>query len=123
MTARLEAAIEGRDAGAPLESLAPQHLGYQKLRGALRRYREIGATVGWKPIVDANVAPDAIATRLAAERDRDLTQFQQRHGLEPSGQLDLDTLRALAVPINDRVRQIEVNLERWRRMPHDVGKR
>jgi murein L,D-transpeptidase YcbB/YkuD len=33
------------------------------------------------------------------------------------------TLSALNVPIEDRIRQLEVNLERWRWLPDDLGSR
>jgi L,D-transpeptidase YcbB len=52
-----------------------------------------------------------------------VTRFQKRHGLEPTGEVDEETLAALNVPAAERVRQIALNLERWRWMPSDLGKR
>jgi murein L,D-transpeptidase YcbB/YkuD len=43
--------------------------------------------------------------------------FQDRHGLKPDGVLGRDTLAALATPLDTRVRQIELSLERLRWLP------
>lgn len=43
-----------------------------------------------------------------------LRNFQGRHGLEPDGVLGPRTYAALTVPLQRRVRQIELTLERWR---------
>ncbi len=48
-------------------------------------------------------------------------RFQERHGLEPDGKIGADTLAALNVPAEERLRAIELNLERWRWMPGDLG--
>jgi L,D-transpeptidase YcbB len=44
--------------------------------------------------------------------------FQGRHGLLPDGRLGVRTLRALNIPLSQRVTQLELTLERWRWMPH-----
>ncbi len=44
-------------------------------------------------------------------------RFQARHGLTPDGVIGKDTARALAVPASQRVRQIELALERLRWVP------
>ncbi len=45
-------------------------------------------------------------------------RFQRRHGLEPDGALGNRTLAVLRIPAADRVRQIELALERLRWLPH-----
>lgn len=45
-------------------------------------------------------------------------KFQQRHGLEPDGQLNVETIRALNTPLRDRLNQLQFTLERMRWMPH-----
>lgn len=47
--------------------------------------------------------------------------FQMRHGLEAKGLIGKQTILALNVPPADRVRQISLNMERWRWMPEDLG--
>lgn len=49
--------------------------------------------------------------------------FQNRHGLADDGIVGPDTLAALNVPVSERRRQLEINLERWRWLPHDLGRR
>lgn len=44
--------------------------------------------------------------------------FQQRHGLEPNGQIDDPTLKELNIPMRRRVLQLKLTLERWRWVPH-----
>jgi murein L,D-transpeptidase YcbB/YkuD len=44
-------------------------------------------------------------------------RFQGRHGLEPDGRIGKGTLAQLNTPLSFRVRQLELALERWRRMP------
>ena len=44
--------------------------------------------------------------------------LQVRHGLEPDGILGASTLAALRVPLDWRVRQVELTLERLRWLPH-----
>jgi murein L,D-transpeptidase YcbB/YkuD len=43
--------------------------------------------------------------------------------LDPDGAVGAGTLEAINVSSEDRVRQLEVNLERWRWLPEDLGSR
>lgn len=52
-----------------------------------------------------------------------LKAFERRHGLRPDGVVDRETLDALNVPVEDRIRQIELNLERWRWQGWEPGGR
>ncbi len=52
-----------------------------------------------------------------------VSHFQQRHGLDVTGKVDEDTLAELNVPVEDRIRQLQVNMERWRWMPATLGER
>jgi L,D-transpeptidase YcbB len=49
--------------------------------------------------------------------------FQRRHGLEEDGVVGARTLAALRVPVEERIEQIVVNLERWRWVPRELGAR
>jgi murein L,D-transpeptidase YcbB/YkuD len=48
-------------------------------------------------------------------------RFQARHGLEAKGLIGKQTIVAMNVPVEDRVRQIMLNMERWRWMPENLG--
>jgi murein L,D-transpeptidase YcbB/YkuD len=43
--------------------------------------------------------------------------FQLRHGRDPDGKIGAQTVADLNVPLNQRVRQMQLMLERWRWMP------
>ncbi len=65
-------------------------------------------------------AADTVYDPALAEAVR---RFQRRHGLEDDAVVGPATLEALNVPAADRVRQIRVNLERWRWLPRSLGER
>jgi len=44
-------------------------------------------------------------------------RFQRRHGLDADGRLGPATIKQLNVPLSDRVRQLQLTLERWRWLP------
>ncbi len=50
-------------------------------------------------------------------------RFQARHGLEPDGVLGTRTVAHLQVPIRDRLRQLELGMERLRWLPHEADTR
>jgi murein L,D-transpeptidase YcbB/YkuD len=52
-----------------------------------------------------------------------LKRFQTRYGLTADGVLDTTTRAELNVSADRRVEQLEVNLERWRWLPQDLGRR
>jgi L,D-transpeptidase YcbB len=49
--------------------------------------------------------------------------FQRRHGLQDDGVVGPATVAQLNVSIEERIAQIELNLERWRWLPRDLGSR
>ena len=52
-----------------------------------------------------------------------LRRFQARHGLDADGRMGPQTLQALNASLPERIRQIELNMERWRWLPRDLGAR
>ena len=70
-------------------------------------------------VYDDSPAPDLFDEELEAA----VLRFQQRHGMTADGVVGKRTLAALNVPLKERIRQIELNLERWRWIPHDLGER
>jgi L,D-transpeptidase YcbB len=145
--AALGAALESLRPVAALARLAPHHEQYARLRGALARYRLLAAQGGWPTLA---AGPDLVPgtddpriptlrARLALEGDlapqrasahaedsalaRAVRRFQARHGLPETGVVGRVTRAALNVPVEQRVRQIELNLERWRWLPEALGDR
>jgi L,D-transpeptidase YcbB len=49
--------------------------------------------------------------------------FQEHHAITPTGTIDAATRAAMSVPLEERIEQVKVNLERWRWMPDDLGAR
>lgn len=70
--------------------------------------------------IAADTGGDVLFDGALAEAVR---QFQKRHGLTDSGAVDAATLEAMNVPIAERIRQIELNMERWRWLPEQFGER
>ncbi len=50
-------------------------------------------------------------------------RFQRRHGLTDDGVVGPAVVRELNVPIEGRIREIQLNMERWRWLPRDLGDR
>lgn len=44
-------------------------------------------------------------------------RFQRRHGLDDDGRIGPATVKQLNVPLSDRLRQLQLTLERWRWLP------
>jgi len=129
-----------------LRSLTPPHPDYQRLTRALAAYKAIAAKGGWNAVPPGPVLKTgahgprvaALRSRLAATGDLPpapatdtfdstvasaVSHFQQRHGLEITGKVDEGTLAELNVPVQDRIQQLQVNMERWRWLPGSFGDR
>lgn len=112
-----------------LDGLFARHQGYGDLRRALAHYRRIAAAGGWGTVSGRGDA-EGLRRRLTLTGDLDsavtdvragVARFQRRHGLDSTGVADAKTLAALNVPAEQRVLQLEVNLERRRWMPASYG--
>jgi murein L,D-transpeptidase YcbB/YkuD len=121
--------LQSADMQAGLAAMAPAEEEYAALRQAYTKYQELAAT-GWSEL-SASSSKAEIAARLNAEGyqadSADLTgvlkEYQERHGLEPTGKLNAQTRQALNVPAAERLRQITINLERYRWLPRSLGDR
>jgi len=150
IAAVLESALASGSIARWLESLVPSQDGYRRLREALARYRVVATGGGWPTIPDAATlqrgdsgnAVGALRERLRLEDDLveraaddhgvdrfdaglelALQKFQRRHGLTADGVVSAATRAELNVPVERRVEQLELNLERWRWLPNDLGRR
>ena len=142
LAVQLAAMLDNGQFATFLKQLAPQHAAYRALQKSLQEYREIETAGGW-PVIDEGpalkfgdrgprvamlryrltVSKDAIvdSAKLNDRFDDALAtavmRFQHRHGLKADGVLGAGTLAAMNVPVAQRIRQIELNLERWRWLP------
>ncbi len=130
-----------RDSKYPYAQLKPLHPEYANLKKALARYRSIQTQGGWPKIVAAPklkvgqsspVVPllrkrladyltDGADSSNSAVMDNNLQQalkkFQESHGLDADGGLGPATVSKLNEPISSQIRQIIINMERWRWIP------
>lgn len=152
LAAVLETALGERKIRAALSGLAPPQKAYRLLRAALRRYRDLALaadpdSVSAGPTLrlgDSGERVVALRARLAQAATSDaaapvptapvpdlfddalaasVLRFQERHGLSEDGVAGKATLAELNRRVADHVGQIEANLERWRWLPHELGKR
>ena len=147
MAAVLDRALSDGGISNALTALAPPQPGYGHLKQALARYRQCN---DWDPVDegpalrkgDRGGRVEALRTRLEAtgdlgpgdseSGDREffddvlasaVRRFQERHGADIDGVVGKETLAALNRSREQRIRQIVVNLERWRWLPQSLGER
>jgi murein L,D-transpeptidase YcbB/YkuD len=142
----LQNAVETDLVVESLTWLLPRHRGYSGLKKVLNQYRAIADRGGWPQVPfgldlkrgDHGPRVSSLKERLLVTADLEeisssdlfdeaveeaVRRFQVRHGLDVTGKVDVLTLSDLNLPVEARIRQIEVNLERWRWLARDFGKR
>ena len=137
-----------RDDASPdvLASLRPKQREYGELVNALDGYRKIRAEGGWGTVpAGRSLEPGDRSERVAALRKRlhatgDLgsgkdsdafdhdvaeavSRFRVRHGLSADSVADAAVIGAMNVPVETRIRQIELNLDRYRWLPAELTDR
>lgn len=141
----LERGLAKREIEEELEVLAPSQPHYRWLQEALETYRGFAAAGGWAPLPGNLVLKKGLTSpavlslrrRLQAEGyevsterpefmddrlEETVRRYQTRNGLEADGLVGPETRAALNLPAEERVAQIEANLERWRRRPEHGGR-
>lgn len=147
--AYLEKALTANRIEESLAELTPRTAEYDRLRQLLAQYREQKAKGGWPLVPAVKLKPGqksphvaALAARLAASGDytgprppagvpssyslplqEAVKVFQRRHGLADDAVVGPAVVAAMNVPIDRRIEQVAMNLERWRWLPRDLGDR
>jgi len=126
---------------AGVESEKLDHFIYKGLKDELARLTTIAQKGGWPAVpagrailpgvhdprillvrarlaatgeLAADKASAADSTRYDTDLETAVKLFQQRHRLDEDGKIDASTLAAMNIPVQDRIAQLKVNLERSR---------
>lgn len=86
----------------------------------LQRISTADAAPQTAPPSDAAAVPDPTEI-FDGPLEAAVRHFQVRHGIAVDGAVGPRTLAAMNVPVRARIQQIELNLERWRTLPHELG--
>jgi len=140
--------LPATDLSAVLDSVEPPFGAYRRTEQALVRYVQLAREddgeklpIPAKPIDSGQSYPGVpqLSRRLhlvgdlspdAQPRDPQIydgtlaeavKRFQRRHGLDDDGRLGPATVKQLNVPLTDRVRQLQLTLERWRWLPTEFS--
>jgi murein L,D-transpeptidase YcbB/YkuD len=113
-----------------VDAVRPQHAEYVALAKALDDLHGQKEKGGWVKVPSAK-SVEQLRQRLQAsghlKEGGDLTaaikSFQELHSIAASGVVDEKTLAALNVPLDWRMQQVAINLQRWRWMPDQLGER
>ena len=144
----LQSSLESGQAVKALQDMLPDDPEYQRLRDTLATYRKLATEGGWPQLPEGQLlrlgqsdwrvpwlrqhliqTGDLTDFNPSMEWEFDeatvdaLARFQKRHDLKVDGALGPETLGALNLSVEERIRQIEVNLERWRWLPRNLGQR
>ena len=149
----LQTILQERDSTYPYYEFGSLHPEYDRLRHALSEFRALQKRGGWSTVpaikklepgqrdslavpalrrrlmpgeaapatagVGSSAAPALYDEQLAGA----VKAFQDRHGLRPDGIVGEGTVAALNVPVEDRIDQLMLNMERWRWIPKKLGER
>ena len=148
LTNILQSALNTKQIKKALRDLRPQHPGYTGLKNYLMHYRNIAKTAPGLPLLggthlkkgDKGTSVESLRERLiilgdlyADNKDQadifdetieeTVLRYQKRHGLKQDGIVGPRTLEMLNTSLQKRIRQIELNMERWRWVPRNIGNR
>ena len=141
--------LNANDPAAEIQKLEPPFLGYRKLLALLPIYEgyakqaeepklptitktvhpgqpyagvvRLGRFLQTINDIPASVQLDPNATIYDGALVAGVKHYQDRHGENPTGNLDPRTINELNTPPWVRIRQIKLTLERWRWLPHSFS--
>jgi murein L,D-transpeptidase YcbB/YkuD len=121
------------------------HEPYKRLKGQLELYYEIAKKGGWQPVtLSGKSLKKGASSPVVAQIKRRLqltgdmpgtdtsqvfndslemavSTFQKRHGYKPDGVIGANMIKDINVPVNKRLEQILMNMERMRWMPAEMS--
>jgi murein L,D-transpeptidase YcbB/YkuD len=133
--AALTGATDAAAAATVLGALPPDLPQYPLLVGARKRYLDMVANGGWQPITAFEARRGATGPRIQQLKQRLATEgyfsgtvddrfddaladaietYQTSHQLDPRRGLGRDFWTSINVPAEQRLRQIEITIQRWR---------
>jgi len=85
--------------------------------------RRLSVTGDWYPSIPAipEIPEIPEIPHYISDLEYSIMRFQQRHGLTPDGVIGPKTIAAMNVPVSGRIKQIIINMTRWRWQKHDLG--
>lgn len=146
----MENALEEKDVARSLQKFKPDKTQYFALSEMLEKFIRTREEGGWElpgyfPMLEIGDSSDnVIALKKFLVQTNDLQaiddeymqtelydrilhdavmEYQHRHGLFVDGVVGKNTLAEMNVPLEDRIRQIQVNMERLRWLPGSLGKK
>lgn len=126
-------AVSEEDVAGMLESVKPKNRYYVGLKQALHEYRDLGKDT-LLPVSTQQISkikkrlhffgdyPSEDFSNIWDESSKEaLVKFQKRHALHATGTVNTETINALNVSKNQRIKQIIANMERARWIPDHLG--
>jgi len=137
-------AVDTHILSVTLDSLKPNHFFYIRMKEKLAEYRQIAEKGGWRPVpagktlkkgrmgprverlrkrllISGDLSGAATIAELFDENlEQAVRKFQARHRLYVDGVAGKNTLAAMNVPVEKRIDQIRINLERLRWVLHQI---
>ncbi len=141
--------LTASDVPSVMDQIEPPFAGYRRTEQALARYVELAGTDGGEklPAVTKPIDPGqpyagvprlGQLLRLVGDLPPDapipadsqiyggplvdaVKHFQLRHGMDADGRIGPATIKQLNVPLQDRVLQLQLTLERWRWLPAEFS--
>lgn len=105
---------EGEGLPVPSKAVRPGNP-YEGIPGLVRLLRRLGDLA-------TETTPTGGGSIYGGELIEAVKRFQRRHGLDPDGVIGQQTWKALKTPIQHRVLQLQLALERWRWLPHEFAR-
>ena len=144
----LKLLLEEENISQTLQQQLPKTENYKKLKEKLAYYRKSNQIEAWPQIEAGEIlAEEASGWRVAQLIENLIARnylnrkelknndyfgqnvkkavfsFQLDNGLKTDGIVGAKTLKALNIPLEERIKQLIINMERWRWLPEDLGNR